>query len=143
MNHLFLKKQNCVFSQSCVEYLGHIVSKEGVAAYPSKLRAISELPIPKNVKQLRGFLGLTGYYRKFVPGYRRICQPLYNLTKKDRFKWDVAAEEAFKNLKGIMASSQVLTLPDFSIPFEIECDALEVGIGAALQQIGRPIAFTS
>ncbi|KAM1314519.1 hypothetical protein ACFX2I_018122 [Malus domestica] len=117
-----------------IEYLGHIVS--------SKLSAIQDWPTPKSVKELRGFLGLTGYYRKFVPNYGKICHPLYQLTRKDGFHWGPEAAQAFDHLKSIMISPQVLTLPNFSQPFELECDASGCGIGAVLQQRGRPIAFT-
>ncbi|KAM2118243.1 hypothetical protein ACFX1R_011686 [Malus domestica] len=142
-NQLYLKKSKCSFGQSNVEYLGHIVSQNGVAADPSKLSAIQDWPIPKSVKELRGFLGLTGYYRKFVPNYGKICHPLYQLTRKDGFHWGPEAAQAFDHLKSIMISPQVLALPNFSQPFELECDASGYGIEAVLQQGGRPIAFTS
>ena len=142
-NQLYVKKQKCAFGQCTVEYLGHLVSREGVSVDPTKIKVILEWPAPTTVKQLRGFLGLTGYYRKFVPGYGKICQPLYQLTKKDSFFWSPTANEAFEHLKKVMASPQVLTLPDFSKPFELECDASGQGIGVVLQQEGRPVAFTS
>ncbi|XP_070665927.1 uncharacterized protein [Malus domestica] len=143
-NHqLAVKKSKCSFGQSQVEYLGHIVSRDGVAADPTKIQAIIDWPIPKNVKELRGFLGLSGYYRKFIPGYSKVCQPLYQLTKKDGFIWSPEATAAFQALKRTMTSPQLLALPNFSIPFTLECDASGNGIGAVLQQNGRPIAFTS
>ncbi|XP_070678050.1 uncharacterized mitochondrial protein AtMg00860-like [Malus domestica] len=100
-HQLFVKKSKCALGQSSMEYLGHIVSKEGVAADPSKIQAILDWPIPANVKQLKGFLGLTRYYRKFVPNYGSICQPLYQLTKKDSFGWNLAANDAFQTVKEI------------------------------------------
>lgn len=142
-HQLYVKKQKCSFGQSKVEYLGHIVSRDGVAADPTKIQAILNWPIPSNVKELRGFLGITGYYQKFMPGYGKICQPLYHLTKKDGFHWSSDSQAAFQQLKQIMTSPQVITLPDFSTTFELECDASGNGIGAFLQQRGRPIAFTS
>lgn len=102
--------------QSRVKYLGHVVSKEGVEADLPKLQAIIYSPIPKNVKQLRGFLGLTCYYRKFIPDYGGIIQPLYNLTKKYNFQWDNTSIVAFDKLKNTMASPQVLALTNFSKP---------------------------
>lgn len=92
---------------------------------------------------MRRFLGLTGYYRKFFPGYGGICQPLYNLTKKDVFQWFSAVAIAFDRLKEVMVSLQVFALLDFSKPFEAECDASGLGIGAVLQEGWRPIAFAS
>lgn len=79
----FVKKKKCVFGQSRIEYLGHIVFRNGVEADPSKIRCIVDWPIPANVIALKRFLGLVGYYRKFVPGYGKICQPVYQLTKRD------------------------------------------------------------
>lgn len=140
---MFVKKQKCSFGQSKVEYLGHILFRERVAADPSNLQVILNWHIPNIVKQLRGFLGLIGYYRKFVLDYGNICQPLYNLTKKDGFEWSPTTIEGFEKLKQIMASPQVLAFPDFSKVFELECDASGNGICAVLQQQGRYVAFTS
>ena len=140
---LFVKKQKCSFGQSKVEYLGHVVSREGVSVDPSKLQAIVDWPVLVNVKGLRGFLGLTGYYWKFIPGYGKIYQPLYELTKKEGFHCTFSAQDAFLTLKQAMVSPQTLALPDFSVPFVLECDASGNGIGAMLQQRGKPIAFLS
>lgn len=93
--------------------------------------------------RVKGFFGLTGYYRKFMPRYGRICQPFYNLTKKDGFCCTLEATAAFEKLKSIMVTSQVLALPYFPQTFEKECDASSNGIGAVLQQNSKPIAFSS
>lgn len=137
------KKQKCSFGQSPVEYLGHIVSIYRVAADPAKIQAIVDWPSLKNVKELRGVLGLTGYYRKFIPGYGKICQPLYHLIRKEGFIWSQEAETAFQQLKTAMTAPQLLALADFIVSFVLECDASENGIGAVLQQNGKPIAFTN
>ena len=142
-NHLFVKLSKCAFGKTQIEYLGHTVFQEGVAADPSKLKVIAEWPISVYVKALRGFLGLTGYYRKFIPHYGSICSPLTQLTKNDGFNWSPTATSAFQEFKRAMMSPTVLALPDFSKPFIIESDASGTGIGAVLQQEGRPIAFTS
>lgn len=102
-HYLFVKKQKCAFDQSRVEYLGHIVSGNGVEAYPSKIQVVLKWPLPKTIKELRGFLGLTGYYRKFVLGYGKICQPLHQMTRNDGFYWNSIADEAFNKLKMIMS----------------------------------------
>ena len=82
-----------------VEYLGHIVSHEGVKAYPNKIKAVKEWSIPTTLRHLRGFLGLTGYYRKFIKNYGRIATPLTTLVKKDAFSWTPKAMKAFEDLK--------------------------------------------
>lgn len=128
-HQLYAKGSKCSFGQTKVEYLGHIRSVEGVVADPSKISAMVEWPKPTNIKQLRGFLGLTGYYWKFVKRYGAIEKPLTDLLKKDNFIWNEAAELAFQELKGAMSATLVLALPDFSIHFIIETDDCYRGMG--------------
>ncbi|GAU37038.1 hypothetical protein TSUD_207440 [Trifolium subterraneum] len=130
-------------SEHSVDYLGHIISGKGVAVDPEKVKCVMDWPIPKNVKGVRGFLGLTGYYRKFIKDYGKIAKPLTVLTKKDNFMWDTEATLAFEKLKIIMTSAPVLILPNFNIPFEVECDASGKGIGVVLMQNRQPIAYFS
>ena len=140
--HSFIaNKKKCKFGQLQVEYLGHIISGLGVKVDPAKVRSILEWPIPTSVKGVRGFLGLTGYYRKFIQDYGKMARPLTELTKKEGFKWGAEALAAFENLKRALTSAPVLTLPDFSQPFQIECDAFGRGIGAILMQNKRPISY--
>ncbi|XP_052291764.1 uncharacterized protein LOC127900631 [Citrus sinensis] len=142
----FLRKFVLVFFDdilSSVDYLGHIVSATGVAVNPEKVQCMLEWPKPTTIKTLRGFLGLTGYYRKFVTGYGKIAAPLTNMLKQDSFTWNPTAEAAFDELRQAMASTPVLALPNFTKPFSIECDASGRGIGAVLMQEGRPLAYIS
>jgi hypothetical protein len=96
---LYSKPSKCFFGVKEVEYLGHIVSHEGVKVDPNKIKAMMDWSIPKTLKNLRGFLGLTGYYRKFVRNYGRIEAPLMTLTKKDAFSWTPRQLKILKNLK--------------------------------------------
>ena len=110
---------------------------------PKKIEAILSWPTPKNVNGIRGFLGLTGYYTKFVKGYSQIVAPLTDLLKKEAFGWNEQENQAFENLKKAMTSTPVLATSDFSKTFVIECDASRIGIGEVLMQEGRPLAFES
>lgn len=92
---MFVKKSKCRFGKSEVEYLGHIISKEGVTANPSKIKAIEEWFTPKAIKALRGFLELIGYYRKFLKDYGKLSASLIALIRKDAFKWGVKGKKAF------------------------------------------------
>lgn len=140
---LFVKLSKCSFATAQVEYLGHVISGTGVATKPQNIEAITNWPLPQNVSKLRGFLGITGYYRRFDRGYGQICRPLHDLLKKNSFQWTQMHTDAFNKLKEIMTTCPVLALPDFTKPFVLEADACGSGIGAVLMQAGRPIAYLS
>ncbi|KAG7572601.1 Neutral/alkaline non-lysosomal ceramidase C-terminal [Arabidopsis suecica] len=142
-NNLFAKRSKCDFAISRVEYLGHYIEEKGVSTDPNKIRAVSEWPKPANLKQLRGFLGLAGYYRRFVKNFGIIAKPLTALTMKDSFLWNEEAQNAFEAMKKALCEAPVLALPMFDKPFVVETDACGQGIGAVLMQEGHPLAYIS
>lgn len=142
-NKLYAKMSKCKFGVLQIEYLGHLISQDGVSVDPAKIKSVVEWPVPMTLKALRGFLGLAGYYRKFIRGFGTLAAPLTHLLRKDAFSWTQEAEKAFQDLKNALTSPPVLKLPDFSQPFVVECDACGVGIGAILIQEERPVAYFS
>ncbi|XP_068657859.1 uncharacterized mitochondrial protein AtMg00860-like [Aristolochia californica] len=124
-------------------YLGHIISVVGVKVDQSKIQAVIDWPPPTSITALRGFLGLVGYYRKFIRSYGQIGAPLNNLLKKNAFTWSETAAHGFQQLKEGLSSAPVLQLPNFNGSFVVECDASGGGIGAVLHQQGHPIAYSS
>ncbi|PNY06477.1 hypothetical protein L195_g002943, partial [Trifolium pratense] len=143
-NHqLFAKRSKCSFGVNQVDYLGHIISAAGVSVDPSKISAIVDWPQPSSVTALRGFLGLTGYYRKFVRHYAALTAPLTDLLKTHAFEWSTDAQTAFDTLKKAMTDLPVLGLPNFLEIFDVTTDASGIAIGAVLSQHSHPIAFFS
>jgi hypothetical protein len=141
---LIVKLSNCAFAKRKISYLGFVVGDKGVSSCPEKIKVVLEWPVPANVKELRSFLGLAGYYRKFIRNFGVIAKPLTELLKKNTlFIWTQDHEVAFKTLKIALVSARVLALPDFSRPFCIEIDALDMGVGVVLMQDSHPIAYVS
>ena len=144
-----LKTRKCSFMQTQAEYLGHIVSHDGISVDPRKTAAVQEFPKPVDLKSLRSFLGLASYYRRFVPEFSCIAGPLYALTRKDApFVWTDHTQRAFEALKRLLTEAPTLVFPDFSKDFQLETNASGEGLGAVLaqkQEDGsvKPIAFAS
>jgi hypothetical protein len=129
-----VKLSKCAFAQQKISYLGHIISSEGVSTDPSKIDIIKAWPQPQNVKELRSFLGMVGYYRRFVSHFGLISKPLTNLLKKSvLYIWTSETESSFQTLKQDLITAPVLAMPNFYLQFVIETDASTKGIGAVLQ----------
>lgn len=140
------KSKFCVME---VNYLGYVIGHGGIATDSSKIAAITNWPIPRNLKQVRGFLGLASWYRRFILNFSSEVSPISDVVStKKRFHWTEAAQKAFENIKSLLTSAPVLANPDFSKKFFLQCDASDFGIGAVLFQLDeggneRPIAFMS
>ncbi|VDH99565.1 Hypothetical predicted protein [Mytilus galloprovincialis] len=133
---LTLKPGKCLFARKEVIYLGHTISKEGVKVDTSKVDAVSSFPVPKNQKQIRSFLGLTNYYRKFIEGYSHITTSLNHLLRNDiPFEWSEKCQKAFDQLKKALCSAPILVYPNMSKPFILTTDASGTAIGYILGQL--------
>ena len=139
-----IKLSKCSFAKKELAYLGHVISAKGVATDPTKVNIIKHWPTPTNVKEVRSFLGMASYYRKFVQGFGTISKPLTSLLKKGSvFFWAQEQQQSFQTLKDALVTTPVLALPDLSKSFVIETDASDKGIGAVLQQNGHLVAYVS
>jgi hypothetical protein len=134
-HRLYPKFSKCEFWLPQVTYLGHVISEKGIAVNPEIVKAIVEWLPPINVKQVRSFLGLASYFRRFIANFSKIAKPLTDLLKKDKkFLWSPQCQESFDLLKQKLTSTPVLIPPDTSKPFQIFCDASLQGLGAVLMQ---------
>ena len=131
---LYPKMSKCKFGMTKMLYSGHIIGEQGVQVHQEKIQAILEWSTPRNVTELKSFLGLCTYYRRFVRGFSQLTTPLTDLTKKGAFGWSEGAQVVFEKLKEVMSSCPVLAMPDFTQSFVLECDASGEGIGAVLMQ---------
>ena len=148
---LTVKPKKCNFGRTEVSYLGHVVGNGTVKPMDDKVKAVNEFPRPISKKNVRAFLGLTGYYRRFVPQYADAAQPLNDLTKKsmpNTVTWNQECEKSFGKLKQALTSDPILSAPDFSKPFILQTGASDFGLGAILSQIDengdeKPICYLS
>lgn len=143
-NQMKVKRSKCVFACNQLRYLGHVISEEGVRTDPANIDKVRDWPSPQSAKEVRQFLGLAGYYRKFVRHFGIISRPLTELLKKGVvFQWTPQHEESFQALKVALTTAPALALPNFLKPFMVETDASDREIGAVLMQDQHPIAFLS
>ncbi|TYK02180.1 ty3-gypsy retrotransposon protein [Cucumis melo var. makuwa] len=143
-NKLYAKFSKCEFWLKQVSFLGHVVSKAGVSVDLAKIEAVTSWPRPSTVREVRSFLGLAGYYRRFVENFSRKATPLTHLTRKRTpFVWSNAYEDSFQNLKQKLVTAPVLTVPDGSGSFLIYSDASKKGLGCVLMQQGKVVAYAS
>jgi hypothetical protein len=145
---LRLQPNKCEFLWKELCYLGHRITPESVEPGEGKVIAVKNFPVPSNTKQLKAFLGLAGYYRRFVPNFSPIAKPLHKLTCRNMpYIWGNDQERAFETLKNILCNQPLLQYPDFEKEFIVMCDASADGIGSVLSQgiIGKdlPIAYVS
>ncbi|XP_047148657.1 uncharacterized protein LOC124820912, partial [Vigna umbellata] len=141
---LYAKLSKCEFWMKEVQFLGHVVSAGGISVDPAKVRAVLEWESPRSVTEVRSFVGLAGYYRRFIEGFSKIVAPLTQLTRKDQpFAWTDRCESSFQELKQKLTSAPVLVIPDTAKPFEVYCDASHQGLGCVLMQEKKAVAYAS
>ena len=141
---LYAKLSKCQFWLDRVAFLGHVISAEGVSVDPQKIKSVVNWKPPKNVSEVRSFLGLAGYYRKFVEGFSKIAAPLTKLTRKDvKYDWVDVCQQSFEELKGRLTAAPVLALPNGRDGFVVYSDASRQGLGCVLMQNDRVIAYAS
>ena len=145
--NLTLKLSKCTFASQRVKYLGHILSTKGIFPDPDKVHIVQSWQPPKNPKQIRQFLGLTNYYRRFIPNYANIAKPMHNLTKKDQpWEWSTKCQEAFEKLRDSLITPPCLAYPDMNKPFILTTDASGWAISYILSQedeegVEHPISY--
>ena len=141
---LYAKFSKCEFWLSRVGFLGHVVSTDGIYVDPQKVEAVANWEQLTTVTEMRSFLGLAGYYHRFIEGFLKIAGPLHCLTRKGvKFEWTDKCEESFQTLKEKLTSAPVLTLPEGNEGFEVYSDASHQGLGCVLMQHKRVVAYAS
>ncbi|KAK1694888.1 hypothetical protein QYE76_011585 [Lolium multiflorum] len=141
---LYAKFSKCEFWLKEIGFLGHILSAGGIAVDPSKIKTVAEWKTPTTQTEVRAFLGLAGYYRRFVEGFSSIARPMTQLLKKDKkFEWTNKCEESFQKLKTKLTTAPILIMPDITKPFDVYCDASKIGLGCVLMQEGKVISYLS
>jgi hypothetical protein len=143
-NQLYAKLNKCEFWSKEVSFHGHIISKGGISVDPSKVKDVLSCNTPQNVSGIRSFLGLAGYYRRFIEGFSKISKPMMELLAKGKtFEWMPRHEASFQELKKRLTTAPVLTMLDVERPFSIYCHASGQGLGCVLMQDGHVVAYAS
>ena len=147
-NNLYVNLEKCHFNMPEVNYLGHVVGRGGIRPDPKKVQIVQDWPQPNTVHDIRSFLGLTNYFRRFIKDYAALAAPLNRLLQKDgtqTCKWNAACEKSFEALKKALVTAPVLAIPNLEDPYELEVwtDASDSAVGAVLLQNGHPIAYES
>nr|ABA98118.1 retrotransposon protein, putative, Ty3-gypsy subclass [Oryza sativa Japonica Group] len=143
-HQLYAKFSKCEFWLSEVKFLGHVISAGGVAVDPSNVESVTNWKQPKTVSEIRSFLGLAGYYRRFIENFSKIAKPMTRLLQKDvKYKWSEECEQSFQELKSRLISAPILILPDPKKGFQVYCDASKLGLGCVLMQDGKVVAYGS
>jgi hypothetical protein len=141
-HQLYAKFSKCAFWLKEVPFLGHIISVEGIVVDPSKVQEVLDWKSPKLVMQICIFLGLAGYYRRFIPNFSKIAKSMTKLLEKEaNFKWSSQCEDAFLTLKKLLTTAPILAQPDIEKSFDVYCDASGTGTGGVLMQDGRAIGY--
>jgi hypothetical protein len=141
---LYAKFSKCEFWLDTVKFLGHTISSDGISVDPSKVQEVMDWKPPTSVHQIRSFLGLAGYYCRFIPDFSKIAKPMTELLKKGvTFSWNEKCEEAFHTVRAHLTTTPILAQPDNSKPFDVYCDASGIGLGCVLIQNNRVIAYAS
>eukprot|EP00253_Pinus_taeda_P020294 PITA_20294 len=143
-HQLYAKLSKCDFYKEEIQYLGHVISKEGIVVDPEKIKTILDWPVPKDVADIRSFMGLARYYRRFVEGFSRVAYPITSLQKKGRtFRWSSECQQSFERLKQLLTSAPVLSIADPNKDYVVCTDASGEGVGGVLMQEGKVIAYES
>jgi hypothetical protein len=134
-HQLYAKFSKCAFWLEEIQFLGHVLSAKGIAVDPSKVKDILEWKPPTTVHQVQSFLGLAGYYRRFIPDFSKLVKPITSLLKNEtKFNWSSKCNEDFEQLKVLLTTAPVLAQPDIEKPFDVYCDASGSGLGCVLMQ---------
>jgi hypothetical protein len=141
---LYAKLSKCELWISEVQFLGHIINRDRLDVDPKKVADILDFKTPRDVRGIKSFIGMAGYYRRFIEGLSKIARPMTALlAKKVEFKWTPDCQESFETLKKKLTTTPVLILPDVHKPFSVYCDASYTGLGCVLMQERRVVAYSS